>query len=49
MTEIYYTEEFSRRYHELPTQIQKKVERHEKVFRENPFHPSLRTEKLQPL
>jgi len=48
MTEIYYTEEFRRRYSELPTYIQKKAERRERVFRENPFHPSLKTEKLQP-
>ena len=48
MTEIYYTEEFHRRYAELPLPIQKKAERRERVFRENPFHPSLRTEKLQP-
>jgi len=49
MTELYYTEEFCRRYSELPTHIQKKAERRERVFRENPFHPSLKTERLQPL
>jgi Txe/YoeB family toxin of Txe-Axe toxin-antitoxin module len=49
MTEIYYTEEFRRRYGELPIPIQRKAERRERLFRENPFHPSLKTEKLQPL
>jgi Txe/YoeB family toxin of Txe-Axe toxin-antitoxin module len=49
MTDIYYTEEFSRRYRELPIPVQKKAERREKLFRQNPFHPSLKTEKLQPL
>jgi Txe/YoeB family toxin of Txe-Axe toxin-antitoxin module len=49
MIEIYYTEEFSRRYSDLPIAIQKKAERRERMFRENPFHPSLKTEKLQPL
>jgi len=49
MIEIHYTEEFSRRYGELPVVIQKKAERRKKLFRQNPFHPSLKTEKLQPL
>jgi hypothetical protein len=49
MTEIYYSEEFRRRYRELPLPIQKKAERREELFRGDPFHPSLKTEKLQPL
>jgi mRNA-degrading endonuclease RelE of RelBE toxin-antitoxin system len=49
MTEIYYTEEFLRRYRELPPPVQWKAEAREQLFRENPFHPSLKTEKLQPL
>ena len=48
MTEIFYTEEFRRRYQELPAAIQKKAERREKLFRQNPFHSSLQTEKLKP-
>ena len=31
------------------TTIQRKAERREKPFRDNPFHPALKTEKLQPL
>jgi len=48
MIVIHYTPEFERRYRGLPAAIQKKAERREKLFRENPFHPSLRTEKLKP-
>ncbi|MBI2023212.1 type II toxin-antitoxin system RelE/ParE family toxin [Candidatus Giovannonibacteria bacterium] len=48
MAEIRYTEEFLRRYKELPLSIQKKAERREKLFHENPYHSSLKTEKLQP-
>lgn len=48
MTEIVYTPEFARRYHDLPLAIQKKAEKCERIFRANSFHPSLHTEKLQP-
>ena len=48
MTDISYTDEFKRRYQELPIAVQKKAERREKLFRENPFHPALQTEKLKP-
>ena len=48
MIGIFYTEEFAYRYRLLPLAIQKKAERHEKLFRENPFYPSLHTEKLHP-
>lgn len=48
MLEIFYTEEFRRNYEDLPATIQKKAERREKLFRSNPFHPSLHTEKLHP-
>jgi len=48
MLEIVVTEEFKRRYNELPAGIQKKAEKQEKLFRQNPFHPSLHTEKLEP-
>lgn len=40
--------EFVRRYYNLPESIQRKAEKQEKNFRENPFHPSLHTEKLEP-
>ncbi len=48
MTEIFITEEFQKRYQDLPKTIQKKAEKKEKIFRQNPFHPSLHTEKLEP-
>jgi mRNA-degrading endonuclease RelE of RelBE toxin-antitoxin system len=46
--EILLTDEFVRRYKLLPANIQKKAEKQEKLFRHNPFHPSLHTEKLEP-
>ncbi len=46
--EILITEEFQERYGCLPKQIQKKAEKQEKVFKNNPFYPSLHTEKLIP-
>ena len=48
MFTIVYTPEFEKRYRQLPVSVQKKAERREKIFRENPFHPSLKTEKLEP-
>ena len=48
MYRIFYTKEFERRYSELPPLIQRKIEKQEALFRLNPFHPSLRTEKLLP-
>jgi len=48
MIEVFITEEFERCYQELPKAIQKKAEKQEKLFRQNPFHPSLHTEKLEP-
>jgi len=41
-------EEFDKRYAKLPISLQKKAEKQEKIFRTNPFHPSLHTEKLEP-
>ena len=46
--EILLTEEFVRLYKLLPAHIQKKAEKQERLFRQNPFHPSLHTEKLEP-
>jgi len=48
MIEIEYTDEFKDQYFELPVAIQRKAERQEARFRENPFYPSLHTEKLVP-
>lgn len=46
--EILVTAEFVRRYQKLPISIQRKAEKQETLFRENPHHPSLHTEKLEP-
>ena len=48
MITIIATEEFQKRYRKLPAVIQKKAEKQEKIFRQNFFHPSLHTEKLNP-
>jgi len=48
MLEIDYTDEFKRRYKDLPILIKKKAEKQEKLFRQNCFHPSLNTEKIEP-
>lgn len=45
---IFYTEEFESQYKKLPKAIQKKAERREALFRENPFSAMLDTEKLHP-
>lgn len=46
--EIIVTEEFERLYKKLPKSIRNKTEKQEKLFRKNPFYPSLHTEKLNP-
>ena len=48
MKKIRYTSEFEKRYRDLPHTVQEKAERREILFRDNPFHPSLKTEKLMP-
>lgn len=48
MIEVLVTDEFERRYQDLPASVQQRAEKQEKLFRENPFHPSLHTEKLKP-
>jgi len=48
MIEVFVTEEFQKRYSDLPKTIQRKAEKQEEIFRRNPFHPSLHTEKLEP-
>ncbi len=48
MLEIVVTPEFNKRYRDLPLIIRKKAEKQEKLFRKNPFYPSLHTEKLEP-
>ena len=48
MIEVFITAEFERRYDMLPKLVQKKAAKQERLFRQNPFHPSLNTEKLEP-
>lgn len=48
MIEVRVTREFEERFRELPERIQRRAEKQERLFRENPFHPSLHTEKLEP-
>jgi len=48
MIEILVTGEFKKLYSHLPAQIQKKAEKQQKFFQQNPFYPSLHTEKLEP-
>lgn len=48
MIDIVVTKEFEKRYKKLPNNIQRKAEKQEKIFRVNPFRPSLKTEKLIP-
>ena len=46
--QVLVTREFEERLSELPPAIKRKFARQEKTFRNNPFHPSLHTEKLEP-
>ncbi|MEA3449654.1 MAG: type II toxin-antitoxin system mRNA interferase toxin, RelE/StbE family [Patescibacteria group bacterium] len=46
--QIIVTKEFEKCYLVLPSVIKKKALKQEKLFRNNPFHPSLNTEKLSP-
>lgn len=48
MIEISVTSEFEKNYAQLPLVVQKKAEKQEQIFKENPFHSSLHTEKLEP-
>lgn len=43
---IEYSEKFLKSLDKLPERIIDKAERREKIFRENPFHPILKTHKL---
>lgn len=42
------TKTFEESYHRLPQSIRKKLDKQGAIFCENPFHPSLHTEKLRP-
>ena len=48
MVEIFTTATFDRLFQKLPRSIQRKAARKTELFAQNPFHPSLRTEKLHP-
>jgi mRNA-degrading endonuclease RelE of RelBE toxin-antitoxin system len=45
---IILTEEFEKEYVRLPVFIQRKAEKQQNIFKINPLHPSLHTEKLHP-
>lgn len=46
--QIFVAEEFEKKFKELPAHVQRKAEKQETLFRQNPFYPSLHTEKLSP-
>lgn len=48
MVEIFVTAEFENHYQNLSSVLKRKAEKQERIFCENPFHPSLHTEKLEP-
>lgn len=43
---IHYTSDFAKAYRLLDRVIQRAVDRKDKIFRLNPYHPSLQTHKL---
>jgi addiction module RelE/StbE family toxin len=47
MIKIYFHPQFKKSYKKLTLTIKKKAEIKEKIFRKNPFHPSLKTHKLK--
>lgn len=44
---VHYNEAFKRQFLSLPKTVQKKACKIEKLFKENPFYPSLRLHKLK--
>ena len=46
--EIFSTKKFETEYNKLPKNIREKAKKQEKLFKSNPLHPSLHTEKLFP-
>ena len=46
ISNIYYHPQFNRSFQRLPKDIQQKTKERVKIFKENPFHPSLDTHKL---
>lgn len=47
VTNIYYSNDFIRQVTRLPVNIRKKAIIQERLFRQNPFHPSLRVHNLK--
>jgi len=47
VNDIHYNDNFENQFLALPKTIQKKACKCEMLFRENPFHPSLRLHKLK--
>lgn len=43
---IYYSTKFAKEYKRLPLKIKLRAEKQEKIFRQNPFDPRLKTHKL---
>ena len=43
---IHFNKDFEKQFRRLPQKIQQKALKAEKLFRSNPFHPSLRLHKL---
>ena len=48
MLDIFVTATFAKSYQNLPEVIRKKADSKTTIFKHNPFHPSLRTKKLEP-
>ena len=45
--DIYYSPEFLKQWRKIPRNIQNKAKEKEQLFREDCFHPSLKTHKLK--
>lgn len=43
---IYYTPEFEKQWKKIPPPVKRKAIQKEQLFRENSYHPSLKTHKL---
>lgn len=43
---IYYSSKFAREYKRLPRKVKYQAEKKEKLFRQNPFNPQLKTHHL---
>lgn len=46
ISNIYYHPQFSNSFQYLPKDVQQKTKERVRIFKENPFHPSLDTHKL---